>query len=178
VLAQLGFKLQHALRAFTAKDRKAIKLAAENYPLSDFYATEDLLTQLGTGEALVSALNEKGIPTPLVHTMVRPPESRMDILSAGELDAILSQSALSNKYNQVIDRESARDILTAKMNEKRGGWFGGQNDSKTAKNSKPGKSVVEEVMDSPLVRDVSRTLARELSRGILDVLGMGGRKRR
>jgi DNA helicase HerA-like ATPase len=178
VLAQLGFKLQHALRAFTAKDRKAIKLAAENYPLSDFYATEDLLTQLGTGEALVSALNEKGIPTPLVHTMVRPPESRMDILSAQELDAIQSQSALSNKYSQVIDRESARDILTEKMNEKRGGWFGGQNDSPATKNRKTEKSVVQEVMDNPLVRDVSRTLARELSRGILDVLGLGGRKRR
>ena len=66
VLSQLGLKIQHALRAFTAKDRKAIKLAAENYPDSDYYDTAKVLTELGIGEALVSALNEKGVPTPLV----------------------------------------------------------------------------------------------------------------
>ncbi|MCR9288823.1 MAG: DUF853 domain-containing protein, partial [Bacteroidetes bacterium] len=75
VLGQLGLKVQHALRAFTAKDRKAIKLAAENYPLTDYYDISTLLTELGIGEALVTALNEKGIPTPLVHTMLRAPQS-------------------------------------------------------------------------------------------------------
>ncbi len=80
VLSQLGLKVQHALRAFTAKDRKAIKLTAENYPLSDYYKTDEVLTKLGIGEALVSALNEKGIPTPLAATMMRAPMSRMDVL--------------------------------------------------------------------------------------------------
>ncbi|MEM1218458.1 MAG: helicase HerA-like domain-containing protein, partial [Bacteroidota bacterium] len=84
VLGQLGLKVQHALRAFTAKDRKAIKLAAENYPLTDFYDVDQLLTELGIGEALVTALNDKGIPTPLVHTLLRAPQSRMDVLSNQE----------------------------------------------------------------------------------------------
>jgi DNA helicase HerA-like ATPase len=81
VLAQLGLKIQHSLRAFTAKDRKTIKSVAENYPLSDFYKTEDLLTHLGIGEALVTALSEKGVPTPLVHTLLCAPSSRMDVLT-------------------------------------------------------------------------------------------------
>ncbi|MGL4383708.1 MAG: helicase HerA-like domain-containing protein, partial [Flavobacterium sp.] len=78
VLAQLGLKIQHALRAFTANDRKSIKQTADNYPSSEFYNTEELLTSLGIGEALVTALNEKGIPTPLAATMMRAPTSRMD----------------------------------------------------------------------------------------------------
>ena len=83
VLAQLGLKVQHALRAFTAKDRKAIKLTAQNYPITEFYDTAEVLTSLGTGEALVSALDEKGRPTPLAATMMRAPMSRMDILTDG-----------------------------------------------------------------------------------------------
>ena len=81
VLAQLGLKIQHALRAFTANDRKAIKMTAENYPISEYYKTDETLTNLGIGEALVTALNEKGIPTPLVATMMLAPMSRMDVLS-------------------------------------------------------------------------------------------------
>ena len=75
VLGQLGMKVQHALRAFTARDRKAIKLAAENYPVTHFYNTAEELTRLGIGEALVTVLNEKGIPTPLSHTLLRAPYS-------------------------------------------------------------------------------------------------------
>lgn len=115
VLAQLGLKIQHALRAFTAADRKAIKLTAENYPLSKYYKTEDTITALGTGEALVTALNEKGIPTPLAATMLRTPMSRMDILTPEELDSIYRSSELIRKYNQTIDRESAYEILGKKV---------------------------------------------------------------
>src|SRR5690606_21718757 len=71
VLSQLGLKIQHALRAFTARDRKAIKTAAENYPLTSHYQVDQLLTELGIGEALMSCLDEKGRPTPLVHLMLR-----------------------------------------------------------------------------------------------------------
>jgi len=74
VLGQLGMKVQHALRAFTAKDRKAIKLAAQNFPESEFYTVEEKLTAMGIGEALVTVLNEKGIPTPLAHTLLRAPQ--------------------------------------------------------------------------------------------------------
>lgn len=115
VLGQLGLKIQHALRAFTAKDRKAIKLAAENYPISEFYDTKNELTALGIGEALVTALDEKGRPTPLAATMLRAPMSRMDILTEDELQELINSSALTSKYNQSIDRESAYEILTAKI---------------------------------------------------------------
>ncbi|MGO3182414.1 MAG: helicase HerA-like domain-containing protein [Aequorivita sp.] len=115
VLSQLGLKVQHALRAFTAKDRKAIKLTAENYPLSDYYKTDEVLTQLGIGEALISALNEKGIPTPLARTMLRAPMSRMDILTNDELTGLLKTSKLIPKYNEVTNRESAYEMLTEKI---------------------------------------------------------------
>src|SRR5215211_3692904 len=115
VLGQLGMKVQHALRAFTAVDRKAIKQAAENYPETDYYKTEDLLTQLGIGEALVTMLNEKGIPTPLVQVMIAPPRSRMDILSDAEVAGLTGSSKLEQKYNQPVDSESAYEILNQKI---------------------------------------------------------------
>jgi DNA helicase HerA-like ATPase len=117
VLAQLGLKIQHALRAFTANDRKAIKQTADNYPTSEYYTTEDVLTSLGIGEALVTALNEKGIPTPLAATMMRAPMSRMDILTDNEIETINNNSKLVNKYNSVIDRESAYEMLQKKITE-------------------------------------------------------------
>jgi len=115
VLSQLGLKIQHALRAFTANDRKAIKLTAENYPDSEYYDTAEVLTQLGIGEALVSCLNEKGIPTPLARTMLRAPMSRMDILTDSELSSLISNSKLAKKYNEELDKESAYEILNEKI---------------------------------------------------------------
>ncbi|MFT5847934.1 MAG: DNA helicase HerA-like ATPase [Psychroserpens sp.] len=115
VLGQLGLKVQHALRAFTAKDRKAIKLTAQNYPDTDFYDTAEVLTSLGIGEALVSALDEKGKPTPLAATMMRAPMSRMDILTDLELSGLLGKSKLAKKYNQDIDRDSAYEMLNKKI---------------------------------------------------------------
>jgi DNA helicase HerA-like ATPase len=176
ILAQLGLKVQHALRAFTAKDRKSIKLAAENYPMTKWYQVEDLLTQLGIGEALISALNEKGIPTPLAHTLLRPPQSRMDILSAEEIDQLVNSSPLVRKYNEIVDRESAYEILNAKINqaateeEK-------QSSPSAGKPSKDEKNVLEQVLDNPLARQVGRTVARELTRGLLGVLGLTGSSR-
>jgi Predicted ATPase len=115
VLAQLGLKVQHALRAFTAKDRQAIKLTAQNYPISEFYDTAEVLTSLGTGEALISALDEKGRPTPLAATMMRAPMSRMDVLTESEIKDVLGKSKLIKKYNEEVDRESAYEILNEKM---------------------------------------------------------------
>lgn len=117
ILAQLGLKIQHALRAFTANDRKAIKMTSENYPLSDFYNTAEVLTSLGIGEALITVLNEKGTPTPLAAVMLRAPESRMDILTTSEIDEINSKSNLVRKYSEVLDRESAYEILNKKISE-------------------------------------------------------------
>ena len=115
VLAQLGLKIQHALRAFTDKDRKAIKLASENFPTTEFYKTNEIITQLGTGEALVTVLNEKGIPTPLAVCMMQAPMSRMDVLSPTEIEGLIEKSNLKNKYNSVVDRESAYEILNRKL---------------------------------------------------------------
>ncbi|MFS4493688.1 helicase HerA-like domain-containing protein [Maribacter sp. 2308TA10-17] len=115
VLAQLGLKVQHALRAFTARDRKAIKLTAENYPESSYYNTKEVLTSLGIGEALISALDEKGRPTPLAATLLRAPMSRMDVLTDSELKTAIKNSKLVKKYGEVIDRESAYEILNEKI---------------------------------------------------------------
>jgi DNA helicase HerA-like ATPase len=115
VLAQLGLKIQHALRAFTANDRKAIKMTADNYPSSEYYQTDELITSLGIGEALVTALNEKGIPTPLAATMMRAPQSRMDILTETEIAEVNAKSKLVRKYSEVIDRESAYEMLNKKI---------------------------------------------------------------
>jgi DNA helicase HerA-like ATPase len=115
VLAQLGLKIQHALRAFTANDRQAIKQTADNYPTTIYYKTDEILTSLGIGEAFVTALNEKGIPTPLVATMMRAPMSRMDILTESEIQEINSKSKLVKKYSELIDRESAYEMLNKKI---------------------------------------------------------------
>ncbi len=115
VLAQLGLKVQHALRAFTAKDRKAIKMTAQNYPDSEYYDTAEVLTSLGIGEALITALDEKGRPTPLAATMLRAPMSRMDVLTDSELKALIDNSKMIKKYNEEIDRESAYEMLNEKI---------------------------------------------------------------
>jgi hypothetical protein len=180
VLSQLGLKVQHALRAFTAADRKAIKQAAENYPESEFYKTEDLITQLGIGEAFVTLLNEKGVPTPLVHCMLCSPRSRMDVLTPAEIDAVTGRSKLVAKYNETIDSDSAYEILTAKLEEaaKKGGDAGDDtDDSKGKKPAKQEKSTLEKLLDSPAARQVGRTAASVITRSLLGALGLGGRSR-
>ncbi|MFC3908646.1 helicase HerA-like domain-containing protein [Legionella dresdenensis] len=113
ILGQLGLKIQHALRAFTAKDRQAMKLIAQNFPPSQYYNTEQLLTALGIGEALVSALDEKGQPTPLVQCMMRAPESRMGVLTDSEVSQIVNQSTLYPRYSHRQETQSAAEILSA-----------------------------------------------------------------
>lgn len=178
VLAQLGLKVQHGLRAFTAKDRKMIKTVSENYPLSDFYKTDELLTSLGIGEALVTALNEKGIPTPLVHVRLSAPKSRMDILSAEEMEALIKKSSLISKYNQAIDSKSAYEMLTEKMTPDTGSDDSASETTSEKESSDSGKSVIGEMADSTVGRQVMRTVARELTRGLLGVLGVSTTKRR
>ena len=177
ILAQLGMKIQHSLRAFTAKDRKAIKLAAENYPITEFYETEDLLTNLGIGEAIVSVLNEKGIPTPLAHTLMRAPESRMDILTPNEIDQIIGRSSLVRKYNQEVDRESAYEILNSKIAEAQEAQAQQEQAPARGKQPKEEPGMIETIAKDPLARQIGRTVARELTRGLLGVLGLGGSSR-
>jgi DNA double-strand break repair helicase HerA and related ATPase len=174
VLSQLGLKVQHALRAFTAADRKTIKQAAENFPETEFYKTENLLTQLGIGEALVTFLNEKGIPTPLVHTMLCPPRSRMDILSDAELNGLISKSKLTAKYNQSIDSESAYEILNAKLQEAADKTRAQQKQKNATLKAQKETSI----FDNPAIKQVERTAASVITRSLLGALGLGGRSKR
>jgi DNA helicase HerA-like ATPase len=159
VLAQLGLKIQHALRAFTANDRKSIKQTADNYPSSEFYNTEELLTSLGIGEALVTALNEKGIPTPLAATMMRAPTSRMDVLTESEIQTINTKSKLVKKYSELIDRESAYELLTQKINAAQEQATQAATESKAEKSSS-GPSTTEVVTKSVLKVVTSATFIR------------------
>ena len=178
VLAQLGLKVQHALRAFTAADRKTIKQTAENYPETTFYKTEDLITQLGIGEALITMLNEKGIPTPLVHCMLRPPQSRMDILSDLEIEALVGKSKIAPKYNKIVDSESAYEILNEKLKEATEKQEE-QTQRKTAEKQERTTTKTEKgFFDDPVVKSMTRTAGNTIVRGLLGVLGLGGRSRR
>ncbi len=174
ILSQLGLKIQHALRAFTAADRKTIKQAAENFPETDFYQTDELLTQLGIGEAFVTLLNEKGIPTPLVHTMLCAPRSRMDVLTDGEINQLVTSSKLATKYSKEVDSESAYEMLTAKLEE-------AAEKSKAIEEEEPKQSSrpkkEESFFDNPVVRQVGRTAASVITRSLLGALGLGGRSR-
>lgn len=166
VLGQLGMKIQHSLRAFTAKDRKAIKLTAENYPISEFYDTDTLLTQMGIGEAAVTVLNEKGIPTPLVHTLLTAPSSRMDVITEQEKKEILARSALKTKYNDVIDRDSAYEILGRKIEKADKKSHKTASSASSGRRRRPERSTFEEITRNPL----ARTIVRELTRGLLGIL--------
>ena len=177
VLGQLGFKLQHALRAFTAKDRKAIKLAAQNFPDSSFYEVDSLLTEMGIGEALVTVLDEKGRPTELVHTLLRAPASRMDILSPDEIEALVKSSAISHRYAKAIDRESAHEILSRKIEiaqseQHQEELRDQQQKARGAGRTTAEKSTFDKVLNSTTTRQIGRTVAREITRGILGALGV------
>ncbi len=175
VLGQLGMKIQHALRAFTAADRKTIKQTADNYPESVYYKTEDLITQLGIGEALVTLLNEKGIPTPLAHTMLCSPRSRMDVLTQQEVDVINAKSKLVAKYNVDVDNESAYELLNAKIQE------AAENISVTTsgatKTVKEEPNTFEKIANNTVVKSMLRTAGNGIVRSLLGSLGLGGRSR-
>jgi DNA helicase HerA-like ATPase len=113
VLAQLGNRVQHALRAFTPEDAKALKATVSTFPKSEFYDLEELLPSLGIGEAAVTILSEAGVPTPVVHTRLRAPRSRM--APADDVAAAAAASPLSSKYGTRVDRDSARERLAARL---------------------------------------------------------------
>lgn len=187
VLSQLGLKVQHALRAFTAKDRKAIKKAAENYPITEFFQIDEIITQLGIGEALITGLNENGIPTPLAPTLMRGPATRMDVLSPAEIDEIVDYSALTEKYNKEMDRDSAYERLTEKI--ERATALERQQEIEAAerkereikekqlrKRSKKRKTNTTRRKSKPTSSgrtssDLGETLIRELTRGLFGILG-------
>ncbi len=117
VLAQLGNRIQHALRAYTPKEQRAVRAAADSFRPNPDFSTEEVITQLGTGEALVSVLEEKGAPSIVGRTLIRPPSSRMGPLSPDERRTVMVASPVAGKYDEVYDRESAYEILDRRAQE-------------------------------------------------------------
>lgn len=168
VLSQLGLKIQHALRGFTAKDRKQIQKAVENYPISSYYKADEIITQLGIGEAFVTALNEKGIPTPLAHTYMRAPNSRMDVLTDSEINSIVSKSDLVAKYKNDIDKESAYEILTEKIKRALGEVIASP--KQPVGRPKKEKSTLETILTDSTTKSFLRTAGNLIIRGIFGKL--------
>ena len=198
VLGQLGHRVQHALRAFTPDDEKALKSAARTFPRTDFYDIEETLTTLGIGEALVSTLAPNGVPTPPFATRLIPPASRMGPLTPGELSQRLAQSAQVREYAQDIDRESARELLQARFeeaererdsDEDRSGRgdrdrasdrdADRDRDSRSGGRRKEPPGVLTQILKSPVARSVATQVTRGLMGALLGGLGLGqGRRRR
>lgn len=173
VLGQLGNRVQHALRAFTPNDVDALKKTVNTYPKSDFYEIDKILTSLGTGQALVTVLNEKGIPTEVSATMLTPPRAIMGPLTAADFDQVVHASPMYTKYKDAIDRESAYEILTQRINEQTAAAEQQKQEAEAQKQAekeskpKPGeKSLVEQVMGATITRQIGK----EIVRGIFGML--------
>ena len=169
ILSQLGLKIQHALRAFTAKDNESIKKMAKNFPISEFYDIEKNLTTLGTGEAFVTTIGENGNPTPLVMTKIFPPESRMDTITDAELASFLSISPIFASYKNPINPESAQEILAQKMmmiqSQKR------EEEAEKARIMTEKERQKNPTMTDTIVESVTKTFGKEIARSVGTKIG-------
>jgi len=198
VLAQLGNRIQHALRAYTPREAKAVKTAADTFRPNPDFDCATAITQLGTGEALVSVLEEKGIPSMVQRTLIRPPSAKMGPITPEERRKVMEMSPVRGLYDNAIDRESAYEILQKRAEESArakeqddrrveqerqradtggGGWtlpdFGGGGGSSRQQGrsrSTGNRQTVAEAAIKSVVRTVGSTLGRELVRGILGSL--------
>jgi uncharacterized protein len=178
ILGQLGLKIQHALRAFTPKDRKIIKSVAQSFRSNPMFDTETVITDLGIGEALVSMLDEKGRPLPVQHTIICPPESRIGPLSQEERRDRIERSPLKGRYDYVVDRESAYEILKARAKEAeiqqdRHTKQKADHRSKSASSGK--RQGMGEAFVKSAARSIGNQVGRQIIRGIMGSL-FGGRK--
>jgi len=183
ILGQLGTKIQHALRAFTPKDKKAVRMVAETFRENPEVDTVQAITQLGTGEALVSVLDEKGAPTPVERVLIRPPGSRIGPLTAAERKEIMSRSPLKGYYEKTVDRESAYEMLKLRAREQarvEAAEKARIEQEKAAKKARAparrsNRQSVWEAAAKSMARSVSSSLGRSIVRGILGSL-LGGRR--
>ncbi|MBX7126871.1 MAG: DUF853 domain-containing protein [Cyclobacteriaceae bacterium] len=176
ILAQLGNRVNHVIRAFTPNDVKALKETVKTFPHSEYYDVEKQFTQLGTGQALITVLNEKGIPTETVVTHLAPPASLMGPLTPQEYNGLLEQSDLYKKYKDTVDPRSAFEILNERVQQIREEQESSVPATRTAagRPARPQKSTFEEVMSSPVAKQVGK----ELVRGVFGMLfGSAPRKR-
>ena len=178
VLGQLGHRVQHALRAFTPDDQKALSAAARTFPKTEFYDVERTLTSLGIGEALITVLTESGVPTPPVASRMIPPGSRMGPLTEEELAQRLSASAQVKEYATAVDRQSAREMLAERMTPAGAAVGGAESRPSPPAPRRGGRepdSPLEQILKSPL----TRTVAGVVTRGIMGaLLGSSSRRRR
>jgi hypothetical protein len=174
VLAQLGHRVQHALRAFTPNDAKALKATVVTFPMTKFYDLEETLTTLGIGEALITVLDPRGVPTSPVTTLLRPPQSFMGPATPEMMDKIIRRSALFKKYSTPIDRESARELLARKMADIPDDAPIEKQQSAAEKKEKGVFDTVVDVIDSPL----GRAIGKEVVRGVFGLLGGTPTRRR
>lgn len=188
VLAQLGNRVQHALRAYTPREQKAVKAAAETFRPNPDFDSFEVITRLGVGEALVSTLEDKGIPSVVQRTLIRPPSSRLGVITQAERMTIMQASPVAGQYDQPLDRESAFELLQKRADnaaaaaesasgeeadeQSRSGWtlpdFGGSSRPRASRSYKR-QSVTEAAVKS-VVRSIGTTLGRELIRGVLGSL--------
>ena len=180
VLGQLGHRVQHALRAFTPDDEKAMKAAARTFPKTKFYDIEETLTSLGIGEALVTVLAPNGVPTQPFATRLIPPASRMGPLNDDELQQRLASSAQVRKYAQAIDRESARELLSARAAAAApdAEEAAQQAAAPQARGGKAPPSTFEQILKSPVTRTVAGVVTRGLMGALMGSLGMSAARRR
>jgi DNA helicase HerA-like ATPase len=183
ILGQLGTKIQHALRAFTPKDKKAVRMVAETFRENSGVDTVKAITQLGTGEALVSVLNGRGAPTPVERILIRPPASRIGPLTPAERKEIRSRSPIRGRYEQKIDRESAYEMLKMRAREEArvaAAEKARKEQEKAAKKARAparrsNRQSIWEAAAKSMARSMSSSLGRRLVRGILGSL-LGGRR--
>jgi uncharacterized protein len=171
VLAQLGNRVHHVIRAFTPNDVKALKETIKTFPKSEYYDMEQQFTQLGTGQAFITVLNEKGIPTETVVTHLAPPSSFMGPLETSEYRAQLDSSSFYKKYKETIDPVSAFEMLEERMASSRKEEETKKEEKEsratsTSKSTRKEKSAFDEVMASP----VTKQIGRELVRGVFGML--------
>ena len=188
VLAQLGNRVQHALRAFTEDDQKALAAAARTFPKTTFYDIEETLTTLGIGEAFVTVLAENGAPTPPFVTRMIPPASRMAPLSEQEMAAALGGSAQVRKYSQAVDRHSAREMLESRHapaptqappTSGRPQTAPGEPYPTTqGRAPKEAPSAFSQIVNSPVARTIAGQLTRGLMGALLGAAGVSTRRRR
>ncbi|TVP88045.1 MAG: DUF853 family protein [Thioalkalivibrio sp.] len=180
VLGQLGNRIQHALRAFTPRDQRAVRVAAQTFRPNPALDTEQVITELGVGEALVSVLDDRGSPTPVERTLIRPPSSRMGPLNAEERQERLRTSVLAGVYDEPLDRESAYEILKqqaeAALDEEQTATVRRQQKPPARAPAKPrggrGDTVITATVKST-ARSIGTQIGREVMRGLLGSLSRG-----
>lgn len=181
VLGQLGCRIQHALRAFTPKDKKVVNTIADTFRPNPKIDTRAVITELGIGEALVSVLNSKGSPTPVERILIRPPQSRLGPLKVAERQELRERSPIKGRYDVAIDRESAHEILTIraklKQPQAKASKVSAQSSSPKSKNTqrrpRSNRQSIGEAMIKSAARSIGSQIGRQIIRGILGSLQFG-----